>query len=311
MTGYFIRSQNKAWKTEKTYVFWIKKFIHFNDMKHPKDMGAIEVELFLSQLVVNENVAPSTQRTALNALVYLYKQFLQRDLGVLNFGKSKRHTAIPVVFSEQEVREIFSNLTSTYLLMARIMYGSGLRISECSSLRIKDIDVGMDQIIVRNGKGNKDRSTILPPNLKELLALQKKKVLAQHQQDIGNGYGEVFLPYALSKKYPSAAKRPEWQYIFPSVSISKDPRSGVLRRHHIHQSSLQKAFSKALQATKVYKKAGPHTLRHSFATRLLERGVDIRTIQQLMGHADLATTEIYLHVVKLADRSIPCPDDFL
>lgn len=307
----FIRSQNKSWKTEKTYVSWIRRFIFFHHKKNPKDMGAQEVEQFLTYLTVQRNVAPSTQATALNALVFLYKQFLGRELGELEFNKSKRNRNIPVVFSEPEARALLSHLKGSYLVMARIMYGSGLRISECLSLRIKDIDYDMNQIIVRNGKGQKDRSAILPPNLIEVLRNQQTKVLALHQQDLADGYGEVYLPYALSKKYPSAARSAGWQYLFPSSRIARDPRSGIQRRHHAHESSLQRAVKKAMQSAHIYKQAGCHTFRHSFATRLLERGTDIRTIQDLMGHSDIATTEIYLHIVKKGGMGVISPDNYI
>ena len=305
----FMRSQNKSWSTEKTYVYWIRRFIFHTGKKHPTECGAVEIESFLSYLAVSCHASPSTQATALNALVYLYRQFLNRDVGELNFQHARRNKRVPVVFSKQEADRIIQNLKGSYQLMAKLMYGCGLRVSECLRLRVKDIDFDMQQIIVREGKGNKDRVTVLPNSLRDDIQLQISRVNLRHQQDMKDGLGEVYMPYALDKKYPSAKISTEWQFLFPSARISKDPRSGVERRHHVHQRAIQKAVKESLQKSGIYKQASCHTFRHSFATQLLESGYDIRTIQQLLGHANVETTEIYTHVVKKGGLGVISPID--
>lgn len=307
----FMRSQHKAWATEKTYIHWIKNFIHFNANKHPKELGALEVERFLSHLAVNKNVSPSTQATALNAIVFMYKQFLHQDLGELDFSRTKRHRSIPVVFSVVECQRVLAELKGGHRLMAGLMYGSGLRVSECLRLRIKDIDFDRNEIIVREGKGNKSRRTMLPLSLKAELSQQMERVELLHEQDIQDGYGEVYMPYALARKYPSEAKRLAWQFVFPSTRIAKDPRSNQWRRHHSHQRSIQRAVKKAVSDAGIHKLANCHTFRHSFATHLLESGSDIRTIQSLLGHADVATTEIYTHVLNKGGLGVQSPVDLL
>jgi integron integrase len=305
----FIRSQNKAWSTEKTYLHWIRKFILFHGKQHPTTMGAAEVEAFLSHLAVNCHASPATQATALNALVFLYAQFLSIELGQLSFDHSKRNRKVPVVFSAREATEVIAKLKGSYALMASLMYGCGLRVSECTRLRIKDIDFGMQQIIVQQGKGNKDRRTVLPSSLATLLREQIARVELLHQHDLLNGHGAVYLPYALARKYPKAATSLEWQFLFPSAVISTDPRALVERRHHLHQRSIQKAVKKAIGDAGIRKHANCHTFRHSFATRLLERGYDIRTIQELLGHSDVATTEIYTHVLNKGGLGVISPID--
>lgn len=305
----FIRSQNKSWATEKTYIHWILKYIRFNQLKHPKDLNATHVENFLTHLAVQRHASPSTQSTALNAIVFLYKQFLQIELGELNFNYSKRRRRVPTVFTDIEAKAIIANLKGSHRLMAELMYGSGLRTNECLNLRIKDIDFGMQQVIVREGKGMKDRSTVLPSSLTEQLRNQIDKVRLLHKQDLVDGYGEVYLPYALARKYPSAAKDVAWQFLFPSARVGKDPRSHIRRRHHAHQRSIQKAVKIAIRGAKIYKHASCHTFRHSFATRLLENGYDIRTIQKLLGHSNVETTEIYTHVVKKGGMGVISPMD--
>lgn len=305
----FIRSQNKAWSTEKTYLVWVKGFIAFHEHRHPADMGAVEVERYLSHLATVRHVSPATQATALNAIVFMYKQFLQRDIGELDFSHARRHRKIPVIFSEEECRAVIAQLKGAYGLMARLMYGSGLRISECVRLRVKDIDFDMNEVVVRQGKGNKDRRTLLPVSLKAGLQEQIERVALLHKQDLTDGYGEVYMPYALARKYPSAAKSLIWQYIFPSVRIALDPRANVWRRHHVNQRSVQRQVRDAVERAGVRKHANCHTFRHSFATRLLERGYDIRTIQELLGHTDVATTEIYTHVLNKGGRGVVSPAD--
>ena len=305
----FMRSQNKTWATEKTYILWIRRFIFFHNKRHPKEMGANEVNAFLNHLSVDRNCSPATQALALNALSYLYNQFLQKELGKLEFQPSRRTAKIPVVFTSKEANLVIENLAYPYSLVAKILYGSGLRLNECLSLRVKDIDFGMSQILVMQGKGNKQRFTVLPDSLKADLKRQIQRVARIHKLDLENGFGEVYMPNALARKYPSAAKSLGWQYIFPSANISTDPQSGVRRRHHIHSRTVQKAIKRAVNASGINKMASSHTFRHSFATRLLESGYDLRTIQELLGHADVETTEIYTHVVKKGGKGIISPID--
>lgn len=305
----FIRSQNKTWATEKTYVLWIKRYIYFHHKRHPKDMGAPEVNAFLNHLAVNKNCSPATQAIALNALSYLYHQFLGIKLERLEFKKPKKKPKIPVVFTRDEAKAVISQLKYPHSLMARLLYGSGLRLNECLSLRVKDIDFGMNQILVMQGKGNKQRYTVLPSALVNELKEQISKVEEIHKQDLKHGYGEVYMPNALSRKYPSAAKSLAWQYLFPSNNISTDPQSGVRRRHHMHARSLQKAVRTAIRDCEIQKMASCHTFRHSFATRLLESGYDLRTIQELLGHSDVETTEIYTHVVGKGGKGVVSPID--
>ena len=305
----FIRAQNKAWATEKTYVHWAKRFIHFHGDKHPESMGALEVEEFLTHLAVNDHVSPSTQSTALNAIVFLYRQFLKRDLGEMDFQLSRRVRHVPVVFSEGECRQVITKLKGVYRLMAGLMYGSGLRVSECLRLRVKDIDFDRNELVVREAKGGKSRRTMLPLSLKDLLREQVQCVSLLHEQDTNDGYGEVYMPYALARKYPVAARSVAWQFLFPSARIAKDPRSGQWRRHHVHSSSIQRAVKQAVAHAGIHKLANCHTFRHSFATHLLESGSDIRTIQSLLGHADVATTEIYTHVLNKGVLGVQSPVD--
>lgn len=305
----FIRRQNKSWATERTYIYWIKRYIYFHNKQHPKDLGGMHIELFLTQLAVHGQASPSTQATALNALVYLYKQFFQREIGELDFRRAKPKQKIPVVFEAAEARRVIKLLAGDQYLMASMMYGAGLRVSECLRLRIKDIDFAMQQIIVREGKGKKDRVTLLPASLIDRLQEQCLFVSSLHKKDLSDGFGEVYLPYALSKKYPSAAHSIEWQFLFPSSNRSVDPRDGKTKRHHRHQRYIQKAVKAAIDAAGIHKHANCHTFRHSFATRLLEKGYDIRTIQQLLGHSDVATTEIYTHVIRRGGLGVISPVD--
>lgn len=306
----FFRSQNKTWSTEKTYLLWIKRYIYFHNKRHPRDLGAAQVNEFLNYLSVERNCSPSTQATALNALSFLYNQFLKQELGNLDFQHARRQPKIPVVFSAQEARQVISHLDYPYSLIARLLYGAGLRLGECLSLRVKDIDFSMNQILVMQGKGNKQRYTVLPSSLVPELQGQIGKVAALHKQDLGHGFGEVYMPNALARKYPSAAKSLGWQYLFPSANISTDPQSGVKRRHHLHSRSIQRAVKAAIQSAGINKMASCHTFRHSFATRLLENGYDLRTIQELLGHSDVETTEIYTHVVKKGGKGVVSPVDF-
>jgi len=278
-------------------------------MQHPKELGVTEVDAFLTYMAVERNVSPSTQRTALNALVFLYKQFLNIELEELQFTYAKSSKRIPVVLSHDEAMSIINNMHGIYKLMANIMYGCGLRLMECCRLRIQDIDFSMNQIIVRESKGNKQRTTVLPESLfgpfKEQIANTKKT----HDFDIARGYGNVYLPFALSRKYKNAESEFKWQYVFPASGVAKDPRDGAIKRHHIHESWVQKNVRMAVKKSNILKKATSHTFRHSFATRLLEQGYDLRTIQELLGHADVSMTEIYTHVVKRGGRGVKSPLD--
>ena len=304
-----IRSRNLAYKTEQTYCHWIKRFIRFHGMRHPSTCSTKEVEQFLSHLAVQRNNSVSTQRTALNAIVFLFREFLQQPLEELSFEPARKPRRLPTVFTHDEVKAVISHLEGISQLVARLMYGSGLRINEALRLRVKDIDFGMQQIIVRSGKGNKDRVTLLPDALLKPLALQIEACLILHKQDLSNGHGEVYMPFALNRKYQSAAREPAWQYLFPAGKLAIDPRSNVVRRHHLLDRGVQRAIGSAIRKAGIYKQANSHVLRHSFATRLLEAGYDIRTIQKLLGHADVRTTEIYTHVVRKGGFGVRSPVD--
>ena len=305
----FMRGRHLAWSTEQAYVHWVTRFIRFHKKRHPEEMGATEIEQYLTHLAVQELAAPATQGIALNALVFLYREFLEQPPGKLHYEPASIKRRLPVVFSHSEATAVIEVLQGSYWLMAMLMYGCGLRVMECVRLRIKDVDFGMHQIIVRDGKGGKDRRTILPAKLVEPLNKQIVKVLHLHEQDLRDGVGEVWMPYALTRKYPKAASEPGWQYMFPAAKISVDPRGGVLRRHHAHTRSIQKAVKKSLHDQGITKQASCHTFRHSFATRLLESGYDIRTIQELLGHSDVATTEIYTHVLNRGPGGVLSPLD--
>lgn len=305
----FIRNRGLAYTTEKTYIYWVLFYIRFNDKNHPSKMGKNEVENFLSFLGNDRQCSKSTQRTALNALIFLYREFLKIDLGKLSFNLSKKYKRVPVVFSTGEASRIIEQMQGLTKLMIVLMYGSGLRTAEVCSLRIKDIDFEMNQIVVREGKGLKDRITLLPEVAIAEIKKQIIKVQNLHVQDISAGYGEVYLPNALCKKYPNASKETAWQYLFPSTRIGRDPRSGIKRRHHLHHSVLQKHTHNAIRVAQVHKFSSCYTFRHTFATELLLKGYDIHTIQKLMGHADISTTEIYLHVVKKGGLGVKSPAD--
>ncbi len=308
---HLIRKQNKAYKTEQTYLYWIRRFILFHNKKHPKDMGELEIETFLAHLTVNQQASVSTQKTALNALVFLYKQFLGVELIDLNYRHSAIPKNIPVVFSHREAEHIISFIKEPNKLKAHLMYGAGLRVSECCRLRVKDIDFEMNTIVIRKSKGNKDRTTLLPNITINRLQQQIEFVKMLYEQDRMNGYGEVYLPNALARKYPNAASELAWQYVFPAQHLSIDPRTNIRRRHHVMERTVQRSVKDALRKSGINKKAGCHTFRHSFATRLLEGGYDIRTIQQLLGHTDVKTTEIYTHVTKQGGLGVRSPVDTL
>ena len=305
-----LRVRHYSYQTEKTYIHWIRQFIFFHKITHPADMGATEVEAFLTYLAVEKNVAASTQNQALAALLFLYKEVLRIDLSWLDkFTPAKKSNHLPVVLTREEVKQIINQLTGTNWLIANLLYGSGLRLSEALRLRVKDLDFGFRQIVVRDGKGGKDRFTVLPTALIEPLQKQLEFAQKLHEQDLRNNLGHVNLSFALARKYPNADREWAWQYVFPSKSLSKNPRSGKIGRHHVSPSSLQKSFKDTLQKSRIPKNASPHTLRHSFATHLLQDGYDIRTIQDLLGHKEISTTMIYTHVLQNNRLGVRSPVD--
>jgi integron integrase len=305
-----IRRLGLAIRTEKTYVDWIRRFILANGKRHPRDMGAAEVEWFLTELAVKGKVAASTQNQALSALLFLYREVLGQELPWMeHIRRAKRPERLPVVLTSEEVARVLDRLSGTHYLMASLLYGSGLRLMECVRLRIQDIDLVRREILVRHGKGGKDRRTVLPNSAIEGLQTHLIQTRILHDRDLEAGHGDVWIPSALARKYPGAAREWIWQYVFPSRSRSVDPRSGVERRHHVDEKSLQRAVRIAVQAAGIDKHATCHTLRHSFATHLLESGSDIRTIQELLGHSDVATTMIYTHVLNRGGAGVLSPLD--
>ena len=308
-----LRYYHYSYKTEKAYSSWILRYIKFYGGKtHPKDMGKDEVERFLSYLTEKKNVSAATQKQALNALVFLYKKVLDIDLGDgIAPTRSKRRINLPTVLTQEEVAKLLGNMKDLHALMAKLLYGCGLRLMECIRLRVKDVDFDQGKIFIRNAKGGRDRIVILPESLRGELERQIDYVIALHKEDLKKGSGEVYIPDALSRKYTNASKETGWQYVFPARKLSKDPRSGKMMRHHVMESALQKAVKRAVTRAGIYKKASCHTLRHSFATHLLENGTNIRIVQELMGHNDVKTTEIYTHVMKKDIDSIMSPLDLL
>ena len=305
-----IRLKHYSIRTEQAYISWIKRFILFHDKRHPKEMGEPEIENFLSHLAQNMNVAASTQNQAFNALLFLYKQVLNQPPDEkINAVRAKKPRRLPTVMNKEESMDVINGLSGTNRLMAKMLYGSGLRLIECIRLRVKDIDFAMNQLMVRDGKGKIDRITVLPESIKKEIQLHLAYVKKIHQDDLSRGYGSVYLPYALSRKYPGAERRWGWQYVFPSKSLSKDPRTGAVRRHHVHENSLQKAVKKAVRLTGINKPVSCHTFRHSFATHLLQDGYDIRTVQELLGHKDVSTTMIYTHVLNKGGSAVRSPLD--
>lgn len=305
-----IRVKHYSIRTETQYLQWIKRFIYFHGKQHPRDLGAAEVEAFLSHLATEGNVSASTQNQALSALLFLYREVLGINLPWMEtMVRAKKPQRLPVVLNRTEVGLVLERMEGTYSLMARLLYGTGMRLMECCRLRVKDIDFGQREILIREGKGGKDRVTMLPETLIRPLQEHLTKRRWLYDEDLGKGMAEVFLPDALARKYPRAASEWAWQYVFPSGSYSVDPRSGHERRHHIDEKLLQRAMKKAVAASGIVKLATPHTLRHSFATHLLEGGYDIRTVQELLGHSDVSTTMIYTHVLNKGGKGVVSPLD--
>jgi len=306
-----MRVRRYSLQTEKTYIYWIKKYIFFHDVRHPKEMGAAEVAAFLTHLAVEENVAATTQNQAMFALLFLYKEVLGVELKPLGgkFTSAKQSARVPVVLTREETAAVLSNLKGVNWIMANLLYGAGLRLKECLRLRVKDLDFGYKQITVRDGKGGKDRFTILPEKLVEPLQKHLAAVKNLHETDLKAGLGAVLMPFAFDGKHSNAAREWKWQYVFPSAKISRDPRTGKTGRHHLSESGLQKAVKIGLRKASVEKHASCHTLRHSFATHLLQNGSDIRTIQDLLGHKELTTTMIYTHILQNNRLGVKSPVD--
>ncbi len=305
-----IRFKHYSISTEDAYVQWIKRFIFFHGKRHPREMGVTEIEAFLTDLAVRGKVAASTQNQALNALVFLYQKVLHIELGEFSAERARRPDRLPVVLTKAETANLLAAMKpGTIGLMARLSYGTGMRLMECVRLRVKDLLFEENQILVRDGKGFKDRVTLLPSSVKAELAAHLERVKLLHQSDLKAGAGEVYLPYALARKYPQAAREWGWQYVFPAIHLSPDPRSGKMRRHHASETSLQRAVKEAVRLAGIVKPASCHSLRHSFATRLLESGYDIRTVQELLGHKDVSTTQIYTHVMQKPGLGVRSPLD--
>jgi integron integrase len=305
-----IRLSNYSLATERTYWVWVRQYLHFHHMRHPAEMGGHEISQFLSHLVLDKNVAINTQKQALSALVFLYKQVLKfEEIDISAWQSAKKPKTLPVVFSKQEANQVIAFLTDSILLSALLMYGAGLRLQETLRLRVKDIDFGRKEITVRQGKGNKDRVTMLPERAIPMLHAHIEESQRLHEKALAQGICFVHLPNALAKKYPNAGKELAWQYLFASDMLSKDPRSGNMGRHHLNPRTIQRGVKEAIKKSGINKHASCHTFRHSFATHLLESGYDIRTVQELLGHADVNTTMIYTHVLNKGGRGVISPAD--
>jgi len=305
-----IRVRHYSIRTEEAYVDWARRFILFNNKRHPKELGAAEVRDFLSHLAVDRNVAASTQNQAKSALLFLYREVLHIQLPWLDeVIAAKMSKRLPVVLTQTETRHLLNAMSGTMGLVASLLYGTGMRLLEGLRLRVKDVEFTRREIIVREGKGNKDRVTVLPENLILSLKAHLEKVKALHERDLEAGFGEVYLPNALALKYPNAARAWGWQFVFPSAVRSIDPRTGIERRHHVYEASVQRAVREAAKLAGIHKPVTPHVLRHSFATHLLQAGYDIRTVQELLGHKDVQTTMIYTHVLNKGGRGVISPLD--
>lgn len=305
----WMRTRQYRYPTECTYVHWVKQYIRYHGMRHPSEMGAREIEAFLSWLATQRLCSPATQKVALNALNCFYAKFLEIDYGKVFFRRPSRRPRVPVVFTHAEATAIIESLREPVRLIAELMYGSGLRVSEALRLRIKDIDFGHGQIVVREGKGDKDRVTMLPRTTEERLHRHIEAAEKLFELDRARGIGPAWIPHGLARKYHGAGSQRMWQFIFPSADPAQDPQTGIIRRHHYHPSRVRKNMKKAVEDCGIRKHCGPHTFRHSFATRLLEAGYDIRTVQELLGHADVSTTQRYLHVMNRGGVGVVSPVD--
>jgi integron integrase len=304
------RLRHLGLRTEKTYWNWMKRFILFHQQRHPRDLTSQHISQFLTHLAVDGQVAASTQNQALNALVFLYRQVLKIELPQLEgIVRAPQRRRLPVVLTREEAEAVIARLNHTNRLIASLLYGSGLRLMEAVRLRVKDIDFARGEIVVRDGKGEQDRITMLPQSISKALELHLDGVKRLHEQDLKAGFGEVYLPYALERKYRNAARELGWQYIFPASTLSNDPRTGKRRRHHVLELNVQRAVKKAVTEAGIKKHATCHSLRHSFATHVLEAGYDIRTVQELLGHKDVRTTMIYTHVLNRGGRGVRSPLD--
>ena len=305
-----IRRLHYSDRTEETYIHWIKRFIYFSGKRHPVDMGGEEVTAFLNHLARDREVAAATQNQALAALLFLYKEALGTPLPWLDgLNRAKRPEHVPTVLSREEVTRLLNAMDGTKWLMASLLYGAGLRLRECLKLRVKDVDFSYRQILVRDGKGAKDRVTMLPAAAIQPLQAHLARVKKLHERDLSEGYGDVELPHALARKYPRAQYEWSWKFVFPSHKLSTDPKTGVIRRHHVYENYLIRGVKEAARAARIHKHVSCHTLRHSFATHLLESGYDIRTVQELLGHASVETTMIYTHVMNKGGRGVRSPLD--
>ncbi len=308
-----LRYHHYAYSTEQSYCKWIVRYIKFHKSElHPEDMGKKEIEAFLSHLAVKSKVSAATQNQAFNAIIFLYKKVLDIELeNKIEAVRSKRKKSLPVVMTSEEVKWVLDEMQGIHLMMTEILYGGGLRLMECVRLRIKDIDFGNNNIFIRGGKGGKDRTTVLPQKIIINLKKHLKRVRELHKEDLDNGFGEAYLSESLSRKFNKDKMKIGWQYVFPSKKLSVDPRTDKTRRHHVLESGLQKAVKRAAEAAGLTKRVTCHTFRHSFATHMLENGVNIRILQELLGHADVKTTEIYTHVMKRDIDGVKSPLDLL
>ena len=307
-----IRLRHYSIRTEQAYLDWIKRFIVFHGKRHPETLGAPEVEAFLTNLAVEHNVAAATQNLAKSSILFLYRDVLERDLPWLeNVERARAPTHLPVVLAREEVAAVLIRLRGVHRLIGRLLYGTGMRIMECVRLRVKDVDFTRREILIRDGKGSRDRVTMLPRGVVRPLRTQLASAREQHMLDLKDGFGNVWLPFALAHKFPAAGREWGWQYVFPAERRSPDPRTGIVRRHHVSDQAFQRAMKQAVRDAGIVKPATPHTLRHSFATHLLESGYDIRTVQELLGHLDVSTTMIYTHVLNRGGRGVVSPLDGL
>ncbi len=304
-----LRLKHYSYRTEEAYVDWVRRFILFHNKRHPAEMGAPEIRAFLAHLAQERHVSASTQNQALSAILFLYREVLQKEIEPILLSGAKRPERLPTVLTRAEVLHLIHHLSGIHKLMAQLLYGSGLRLMECVRLRVKDIDFEYRSITVRDGKGEKDRIVPLPEAVIPDLRRQIERVRLLHEEDLAAGHGEVYLPNALAEKYPNAARELIWQYLFPASKRSLDPRSGKERRHHLDPSALQRAVRQAAQKAGLQKRVTCHTLRHSFATHLLQAGYDIRTVQELLGHKDVRTTMIYTHVLQRGGMAVRSPLD--